>query len=227
MGTELIDKLEPGALEILPPGKDIRFANPPSVGEFDKITREYLLQIAAGFGVTYEALTGDLSRTNFSSARLGWLEFQRNIEAWRWQMLVPQMLNPIWNWFVAAGNIAGVRLDGIVAHWTPPRRELIDPSVEVKATAMAVRSGFQSLSEAIREFGYEPEEVFAEIKSDNELLDELGLVLDTDPRKLSGSGLTQVRPAGSQYPGTGEPPEENEPPPEPAPVASPPAEEDE
>jgi lambda family phage portal protein len=192
MGTELIDKLEPGALEILPPGKDIRFASPPTVGEFDKITREYLLQIAAGYGVTYESLTGDLRNTSFSSGRMGWLEFQRNIEAWRWQMLVPQMLDPIWNWFVTAGSIAGVPLNGIVAHWTPPRRELIDPSTEVEATKKAVRSGFMSLSEAIREFGYEPEEVFAEIQSDNQLLDSLELILDTDPRQMSANGQREV-----------------------------------
>lgn len=187
-GSELIDKLEPGALEILPPGKDIRFANPPSVGEFDKITREYLLQIAAGFGITYEALTGDLSNTNFASGRLGWLEFQRNIEAWRWQMLVPQMLNPIWNWFAVQGGIAGVRMEGIAPQWTPPRRELIDPAKEIEAIKKAVRSGFMSLSEAIREFGYEPVEVMEELAEDNKILDKLGLKLDSDPRATSSSG---------------------------------------
>lgn len=205
MGSELIDKLEPGALEILPPGKDIRFASPPSVGEFDRIARQYLLQIAAGFGITYEALTGDLSATNFSSARLGWLEFHRNIEAWRWHMLVPQMLNPIWDWFVSAGNVNGVRLEGIIANWTPPRRELIDPSTEIKATGLAVRMGFQSRSEAIREFGYDPDEVMLEMAEDNAQADQLGLVLDSDPRKVSGAGLTQARPAGTVIPPTGEP----------------------
>lgn len=204
-GAELIDKLEPGALEILPPGKDIRFANPPSVGEFDKITREYLLQIAAGFGVTYESLTGDLSQSNFSSSRMGWLEFHRNIEAWRWQMLVPQMLNPIWDWFVTAGSINGIRLEGIVAQWTPPRRELIDPAKEIEATKKAVRSGFMSLSEAIREFGYEPEEVLTEMQTDNELLDKLGLILDTDPRQVSGSGQLTAPPQDAPDPAPGDP----------------------
>lgn len=191
MGTELIDKLEPGAIEILPPGKDIRFSNPPTVGEFDKITRQYLLQIAAGFGITYEALTSDLSATNFSSARLGWLEFQRNIESWRWQMLVPQMLNPIWLWFSNAATVNGIRMDGINAQWTPPRRELIDPSKEIKATIDAVRGGLMSLSEAIREYGYDPEEVMLEMQQDNELMDKLGLTLDSDPRKTSGAGNVQ------------------------------------
>jgi len=98
------------------------------------------------------------------------------------------MLSPIWNWFVQAGSVNGVRLEGIVAHWTPPRRELIDPAKEIEATKKAVRAGFMSLSEAIREYGYEPEEVFDEMAEDNEALDRLGLILDSDPRQVSGSG---------------------------------------
>lgn len=196
MGAELIDKLEPGAIEILPPGKDIRFASPPSVGEIDKVSRQYLLQIAAGFGVTYEALTGDLNNTSFSSGRMGWIEFHRNIESWRWQMLVPQMMNPVWRWFTQAASASGVRMEGIIAQWTPPRRELIDPSKEVGATIKAVRGGLMSLSEAIREYGYDPEEVLREIQQDNQLLDELGIILDSDPRQISGAGNAQD--AGSQ-----------------------------
>lgn len=218
MGVELIDKLEPGAIEILPPGKDIRFANPPSVGEFDKVSREYLLQIAAGFGITYEALTGDLSATNFSSARLGWLEFQRNIEAWRWQMLVPQMLNPIWSWFVSAAGVASVRMDGIVVQWTPPKREQIDPTTEIKAKILETRAGLMSMPEAIRENGYEPDVVLQEIAEFNQMADALGVILDTDPRKVSSAGLTQARPVGSVYPPTGEPPEEAEQPASPRPA---------
>lgn len=200
--SELLDKLEPGAIEILPPGKDIRFANPPSVGEFDRVSREFLLQIAAGFGVTYEALTGDLSNTNFASGRLGWLEFQRNIEAWRWQMLVPQLLNPVWNWFAAAAVVNGVRVEGIAPQWTPPRRELIDPSKEIEATKKAVRAGFMSLSEAIREFGYEPEEVLEEWAEDAKLIDKLGLLLDTDPRNTSAAGQPTSPPGNNETAGS-------------------------
>ena len=191
---EIFDKLEPGALEVLPPGRDIRFASPPSVGEFDKVTRELLMQVASGFGITYESLTGDLKETSFSSGRMGWLEFHRNIEQWRWNMLIPQMLNPVWNWFVSAGAVNGVRAEGVVAHWTPPRRELIDPAKEIAATKDAVRAGFMSLSEAQREFGYDPEEVIAEIAQDNERLDNLGVIVDTDARKVAGNGNLHAQP---------------------------------
>lgn len=196
MGEDLIDKIEPGMIEILPPGKDLRFANPPTVGEFDKISRQYLLQIAAGFGITYEALTGDLNNTSFSSGRMGWLEFNRNIETWRWHMMVPQLLNPVWKWFVQSASASGTRMEGIIAQWTPPRRELIDPSKEINATIDAVRGGVMTLSEAIRENGYDPEEVMLEMQQDNEQIDKLGLVLDSDPRKITGAGQLQVEDSG-------------------------------
>ena len=200
---EIFDRLEPGALELLPPGKDIRFASPPTVGDFDKVSRNLLLQVASGFGITYESLTGDLNETSFSSGRMGWLEFHRNIEQWRWNMVIPQMLNPIWQWFVNAGSVAGVRSEGVVAHWTPPRRELIDPAKEIAATKDAVRAGLMSLSEAQREFGYDPEEVVTEIAQDNERLDDLGVILDSDPRKVTSAG--NLHPTQSP---TAEPPQD-------------------
>ena len=200
LGNELVDKIEPGMIEILPPGKDLRFANPPTIGEFDKISRQYLLQIAAGFGITYEALTGDLNNTSFSSGRMGWLEFNRNIETWRWHMVIPQLLNPIWRWFVQSSSTSGIRMEGIIAQWTPPRRELIDPSKEVNATIDAVRGGMMTLSEAIRENGYDPEEVMLEMQQDNERLDDLGLVVDSDPRKITGAGQVQSEGQNAQSP---------------------------
>ena len=154
------------------------------------------MQIAAGFGITYEALTGDLNNTSFSSGRMGWLEFNRNIETWRWHMMVPQFLNPVWKWFVQSASASGTRMEGIIAQWTPPRRELIDPSKEINATIDAVRGGVMSLSEAIRENGYDPEEVMLEMQQDNEQIDKLGLVLDSDPRKITGAGQLQSEDSG-------------------------------
>ena len=89
------DKIEPGAIENLPPGKSISFPNPPQVtgyGEFASIT---LHAVATGYGVPYELLTQDFSQVNFSSARMAWLEFNRNINKWRWQLVVPRMCNPV------------------------------------------------------------------------------------------------------------------------------------
>lgn len=190
----LAESLEPGSIEILPAGKDVRFASPPSVGEFDTFSRAMLLQIAAGYGITYEALTSDLSNANYSSARMGHLEFSRNVDCWQKQILVAQMLGPVWSWFKQSAEIIGDDPMDVRMQWTPARRELIDPQKEVGAIIEAVRGGLMSLSEAIRRSGYEPGEVMAEIARDAAMLDELGLILDTDPRNVTAAGMLQMEP---------------------------------
>ena len=194
----LAETLEPGSLEILPPGKDIRFASPPSVGEFDTFSRQMLLQIAAGYGVTYEALTSDLSNANYSAARMGHLEFTRNVDCWQKQILIAQMLGPVWDWFQTSAEILGEQPMDVRMTWTPARRELIDPQKEVGAIIEAVRGGLMSLSEAIRRSGYEPSEVMAEIARDAAMLDELGLILDTDPRNVTAAGMVQSLPTNPE-----------------------------
>lgn len=190
--NQLIDKFEPGMIERLPPGKDVKFGTPPTVDGYAEFNRTVLRGIAAGFGVPYEALTGDLSQVNFSSGRMGWLEFQRNIDMWRWQTLIPMMCDRVWQWFTELSTLNGSDIMGIDVAWTAPRREMIDPTREVAATRDAIRSGLQTVSDAIRQNGEDPLEHFKEYKSDNDLIDKLGLVLDCDPRKTSSGGQSQA-----------------------------------
>jgi lambda family phage portal protein len=185
------ERLEPGAIEILPPGKTVTFPNMPSAQD-DGFSERSLRAIAMGFDVTYELLTGDLSKVNFSSGRMGWIEFGRNVEQWRWHMFIPRFCRPNWDWFVEASLLAGYDFQGIRPTYTPPRREMIDPAKEVPGIRDEVRSGLKSLSEAIREGGRSPDEVLKEIASDAVKLDELKLKLDSDPRYLARGGTAQA-----------------------------------
>lgn len=189
---DLTETLEPGAIEILPPGKDVRFADPPKTDGYGEYTKAALKRIAAGFGVTYETLTGDMSDVNFSSGRMGWIEMQRNIESWRWQMLIPQMCSTVGQWFTESVDQTQPGLaNGAMWEWTAPRREMIDPTKEVPAMRDRIRAGLASLPEVIRENGYDPETLMAEIAESNKLLDQLGIVLDSDPRQTSAQGQAQ------------------------------------
>ena len=190
-GSLNVDKLEPGIIESLPNGKDIKFASPPGVEGYSDYSRVTLRKVACAFGVTYEALTNDYSNVNFSSGRMGWLEFQRSLEAWRWRIVIPRFCNPIWGWFSDAAALKGINLSGVDPTWTPPRREMIDPSKEIAAQALAIRNGLKSLPATLREGGDDPEEVMNEIAESNKALDKLGLVLDSDPRNVSKGGMTQ------------------------------------
>jgi lambda family phage portal protein len=183
-----IEKLEPGILEYLEPGEDITFSSPPAPNGYDGFVTSQLRAIAAALGITYEALSGDYSRVNFSSARMGWLESGRNFDAIRRQLLVPQLCAPVWQWFLEAAEFSGVAVHGLWATWTSPRREMIDPTREVPAAEKAIRAGLTTLSETLRQQGYDPEDMLLERQRDDRWLDELGLVLDSDPRKKSAAG---------------------------------------
>lgn len=183
-----LSKVEPGIIEYLAPGKDVRFANPPGVENYKEYSSTQLHAIAAGLGISYEALTGDLSEVNFSSARMGWLEFQRNIDVWRSQIINPQLNQKVFDWFLQAVSLLGINAENTFANWTSPRREMIDPTKEIPAKIKAIRSGIQPLSEVVRESGSHIDDVLQEIYETNILIDKYNLVLDSDPRKVDHAG---------------------------------------
>lgn len=183
---ELLSKFEPGTIEFLPPGKDIVLANPPQINEnYAEYTRIMLQAVAAGLGVSYEALTGNLKDINFSSSRMGWLEFQRNIDLWRSGIMNVQFNDPTFGWFLDAAELESLSTKGCEKTWTAPRREMIDPAKEVPALVESIGAGIKTLSEVVRENGKNPEEHFMELAKERDELDKLGLKLNTEsgPKK--------------------------------------------
>jgi lambda family phage portal protein len=178
-----IERIEPGMIQVLSGGETVSFGTPPTVENFAEFSRTIMQGVAAGFGTTYENLTGDLNNVNFSSGRMGWIEHHRNIEDWQWNLMIPQFCDKVADWFIEAAQLAGIGDGKADFQWTPPRREMIDPVKEGKALMQLVRGGFMSLPDAIREQGYDPEELFAEIAETNKELDKLGIILDSDPRQ--------------------------------------------
>jgi lambda family phage portal protein len=189
--------LQPGTMEILPPGKDIVFPNMPTVTD-DGFSIRSLRSIAIGYGISYESLTGDLSNVNYSSGRMGWIEMWDNIEDWRWTMFIPSFCDPVGKWFLEGAILAGLPADGVSFCWTPPSRPMIDPAKEVGAKRDEIRTGLISYSEAVKERGRNPEELFAEMKKDKDTLDKLGLVLDCDPSLISRGGNSQIVQQGEE-----------------------------
>jgi lambda family phage portal protein len=186
---EMIEALEPGIIEHLPPGRDVKFATPPSVDGYMDFSRVSLRAVGAGLlGLPYEILTGDLSDVSFISGRLGRLSFNRSISTLQWLTFIPQFCAGAGRWFFDAAEMAGVDTKGAYFEWTPPRIEMTDPASEVPAIRDAIRSGQMNLSEAIRERGIDPDRHFAERQADNDALDRLGIILDSDPRKVTAVG---------------------------------------
>lgn len=184
--------LEPGTLQVLLPGEDVTFSTPADVGAtYETFMRVQLRSIAAGMGITYEQLTGDLTGVNYSSIRAGLLEFRRRCEQIQHQVLVFQMCRPIWRAWIDAAVLSGAlpTSSDLTAYydvkWIPPGFAWVDPLKDIKAQIMAVRAGFKSRAEVVSEQGYDAEEIDREIAADNARADELGLEYDSDPRKES------------------------------------------
>jgi len=179
--------LEPGTLQVLLPGEDVKFSNPADVGaSYETFMRVQLRSIAAGMGITYEQLTGDLTGVNYSSIRAGLLEFRRRCEQFQHQVIVFQMCRPIWRAWIDAAVLAGALPAGdgnYDVKWIPPGFAWVDPLKDIKAQIMAVRAGFKSRAEVVSEQGYDAEEIDREIAADNTRADQLGLEYDSDPRK--------------------------------------------
>lgn len=187
-GRTDVEAIEPGMLAKLPLGRDIKFADPPSAADYPAYVKTQLQTLAKGCRVTYEQLTGDYSQVNFSSAKMARIEFQEDLNDWRWKMLIPLMCDGAWRWAMEAAMLTGDVAEIPGAQWTPPPEPLLNAAEEGKALTLAVRSGAQTLFDAIRSRGYDPEEFLKEYAEGNKLLDELKIVLDSDPRMTTQVG---------------------------------------
>ncbi len=193
----VVEALEPGSILYLKGNRDVKFNEPKSTGGVSEWSKTQLHQIAAGWGLPYELLTGDLSQVNYSSIRTGMVKFKKRIERFQWSILIPVACQPVWDWFIEAAFLSGrIPVRSAKVKWAPPAFEEIDREKEARADQLEVRNGTMSLSQAIARKGYNPQEVLNELALDLKLLDELGLVLDTDARKLSRAGTSQAMAAG-------------------------------
>ncbi|WP_421424124.1 phage portal protein [Agrobacterium rosae] len=187
-----VEKFSPGSFYNAVGGRGLTFSQPAVTDSYDPYKVSQLHTIAAGWRMPYSVLTGRLDKVNYSSSKIGLEPFRRLISALQWQVIIPMMLQPIWDWFCEAAYFAG-ELDTptVEVEWSPPRFYSADPLKDVLARRAEVRSGFRSLSSAIAETGENPDDVLDEIQSDAKKLDDRKLILDSDPRRMSQAGQVQ------------------------------------
>lgn len=189
----LVERFEPGMFAYARGGKDIKFNAPAQTGTYPEYCNVELHAIAAGFRVPYELLTGDLSEVSFISGRLGLIEFHRFISAVQWQIVIPMLLQPIWEWFVESAYLAGlIKTDQVEVEWAVPRLTSLDPLAEAKADLLDVRMGKKTFAELCAERGRSEDDVIAEIVASNAKLDAGKVQLDSDPRAMTAQGIAQV-----------------------------------
>ena len=185
----LIGGLEPGTIKLLDAGKSITFSDPPEIGaEANEFMRMTLREIAAGLGLPFELLSGDLSQVNYSSIRSGLVEFRKKVEAVQYGIVVYQFLRRVFERWVLTENLArrlgrpGQSLSELMTvKWVTPRREWIDPLKDSQAEVAAIEAGLMSRREAVASRGLDVEALDAEIAADREREKALGLAFNEKP----------------------------------------------
>ena len=179
--------LEPGTMQTLLPGEDIKFSDPADVGgSYEAYQYRQQLAVFAALGIPYSICTSDLRRANYSSLRGSIVEFRRKLEQFQHNIIVFQMCAPIWRrWMDTAVLAQALPINETLyladktlyqkAKWIPQRNDWVDPLKDRQAEKLAVDAGFKSRSDVIESEGFDPEENDKRIKADQEREKELGL----------------------------------------------------
>jgi lambda family phage portal protein len=199
-----VAELEPGTMNVLLEGEDVKFSNPAEVGgSYEAFQYRNLLAIAAAVGLPYHAVTADVEKANYSSLRASQVEFRRRMDQFQHATLIFQLCRPVWHrWFetaVLAGAIPNLgirrfareRASLVAAKWIPPKWDWVDPLNDRKAQALAEDRGWTSRSDSIEAEGFDPEEVDARIMADQEREDRLQIKI---PARIEAGVTAPAQP---------------------------------
>jgi lambda family phage portal protein len=183
----------PGSVVNLGAGETIKVADPPDFGDsYADFTTAQLRAIAAGLGLPYEVLSGDLSKVNFSSLRAALVEFRRRVTGWQFHTFVNDLCAPVWRRWVEYGVASGAlptpagfrRRPALYTRckWLPEGWSWLDPQKDAAAKVAMLGAGLISRDELISELGEDAEKVDQEIAAAQARADRLGLKFSFDAR---------------------------------------------
>lgn len=173
---ELVQDVEGGMLEALPPGVGFEGFDPAYPAEaFNSFVTEYKRDIAAGLGVAHHNLSGNMTGVNYSSARIAELSERR---AWRslQRWLIDCFVRPVFeDWLTAALFTRQIVLPSgaalpsdrapkflAAATFQPPGWAWVDPEKDIKAAVLAMSYDVRSLRAFANEQGVDVEDTLAD-----------------------------------------------------------------
>jgi lambda family phage portal protein len=178
--------ISPGMIKELQPGESVTAVTPSgqATSAKDFISTQQRLA-GSGQGLSYEAVSRDISQVNYSSARQGLLEDQRTYSMWQ-QFLIEHFCREVYTEFIISA-VLSKQLD-ISDFWKDKRRYLkhewiapgwswIDPVKEVNANRIALQTGQDTLARICAERGLDWRDVMNQMAKEQKLAQELGINL--------------------------------------------------
>lgn len=199
-----IPHLMPGTkLNLTPMG------TPGGVGtEFEASLLRY---IAANLDVSYEQLSKDFSKSNYSSARAGMVETWKAMQS-RKRMVADRVATMVYRlWFEEALNrgeitsmprnapnfYSGMNMEAYTTcDWIGASRGQIDELKETQAAFLRLKSGLGTYEEELAKQGKDWRVVFAQMKREQELMEKLGIQMQESAAMnsvLGNPGSTEAK----------------------------------
>ena len=193
-----IASLEPGTMQVLLPGEDVKFSSPADVGGgYEAFQYRTLLAVSASLGLPYHLVTGDVRQANYSSLRAELVEFRRRIGQLQHGAMAHQLCRPVWmRWLEVAVLSGAIDADPTLARpvqWIPPRWDWVDPLKDIQAQVLAMEAGITSRRKVVEATGYDVEEVDQENASDAQRAADLGLTYRASSGETQGARATPVQ----------------------------------
>lgn len=196
VNPEPLVPLRPGLVQELEDGQKMEWSNPPEAGtNYSDYMRTTHLGTAAGAGLPYELMSGDIREVSDRTLRVVINDFRRFAEQRQWQIIIPMFCQRVIEWFADAALLAGEITAGELAdvmrvEHAPHGWEYIHPVQDPQGKRMEVEAGFRSRSSVIGARGDDPDAVDDERKVDMDREKALGLWVDplgtTDPAADDG-----------------------------------------
>ena len=187
--NERVSQFEPGKFSYLQAGESVTvpdFDSPNS--EFPEFMSAMLRSVASGCGISYESVSKDFSKTNYSSSRLSLLEDRNHYRSLQ-TYLIENFHSRVFDAWLEMATLSGALVLPSYdteperyrkVRWIPRGWDWIDPQKEIVAAKEAIRAGLKTQSQIVSENGGDLEELLPARKAEVEAAQQLGLVFDTD-----------------------------------------------
>jgi lambda family phage portal protein len=187
---QVTESIQPNTITYMSPGDDIKFPQPgrPNVAA-PAFLSMILRLIGMSRGLSYETVTRDISKTNYSSHRGGQLEDRKTYKR-KQRKLLTKFCDRIYvDWFLEAAVLSGkLSMPNFFAddrareryakhRWSTPGWQWVDPVKEIQAVERQLSLGVSTMAEICGEQGKDWYEVLRARKREIEACKEMDMEL--------------------------------------------------
>ena len=185
LDVDAVEEVEAGTTKVLPYGLRYKQHQNGSPGnDYAPFVKDTLRGGAAGLGPSYNRLANDLEGVSFSSLRSGELDERDFYKACQ-EFVISELLERLGEEWFNSALLRGVfkfaprDLERCSEQeWQARGWDWVDPLKDSKAASESIANRTKSRSHYIRLNGDDPDEVFAEIEAEEQLLREKGLLVN-------------------------------------------------